>query len=62
VTGEQGRDAVAVAEQILGRIRAHAWDDQSSGPIGPLAAPPLAAFPSVSVPDLPSSLPPVESG
>ena len=27
VTGEAGRDAVAVAEQILDRIDAHAWDD-----------------------------------
>jgi predicted dehydrogenase len=41
VTGEQGRDAVAVAEAILSCIRRHAWDGQPAGPIGPLAAPAL---------------------
>jgi predicted dehydrogenase len=39
VSGEQGRDAVAVAEQILGRIHAHAWDDDLAGPVGPMATP-----------------------
>ncbi|HUT12209.1 MAG TPA: Gfo/Idh/MocA family oxidoreductase [Thermoguttaceae bacterium] len=37
VTGEAGRDALAVAEQILARIHTHAWDDLSEGPVGPLA-------------------------
>lgn len=39
VTGEAGREAVALAEQILGRIHAHAWDDRPDGPVGPLLAP-----------------------
>lgn len=39
VTGEAGRDALAVAEQILARIHTHAWDDTADGPVGPLAAP-----------------------
>jgi predicted dehydrogenase len=39
VPGEQGRDAVAVAEQILARIHAHAWDNRADGPTGPLAVP-----------------------
>ncbi|MHC4177202.1 MAG: Gfo/Idh/MocA family protein [Planctomycetota bacterium] len=39
VPGEAGRDAVAVAEQILGRIHAHAWDDTPEGPVGPLLTP-----------------------
>jgi predicted dehydrogenase len=39
VSGEQGRDAIAVAEQILEKIAAHAWDGTSAGRVGPLAAP-----------------------
>jgi predicted dehydrogenase len=39
VPGEAGRNAVAVAEQILGRIHTHAWDDTPDGPVGPLLAP-----------------------
>jgi predicted dehydrogenase len=39
VTGEAGRDAVALAEEILARIHTHAWDDRPDGPVGPLAAP-----------------------
>ena len=46
VTGEQGRRAVAVAEQILDRIHAHAWDDRADGPIGPLAAPRPSIIPA----------------
>jgi predicted dehydrogenase len=34
VTGQAGRDAVAVAEQILDRITSHAWDATLDGPIG----------------------------
>jgi predicted dehydrogenase len=37
VTGEAGRDALAVAEQILAGIRAHAWNGTADGPVGPLA-------------------------
>ncbi|MEX2119132.1 MAG: Gfo/Idh/MocA family oxidoreductase [Pirellulales bacterium] len=39
VTGEQGRDAIDVAEQILSKIAAHAWDGRPEGPVGPLAGP-----------------------
>lgn len=39
VSGEQGRDAVAVAEQILSRIDAHAWDGVAGGRMGPMAVP-----------------------
>jgi predicted dehydrogenase len=54
VAGEDGREAVALAQQILEKIRAHAGDDTAEGPIGPraetrvprpwffLAPPPLA--------------------
>lgn len=37
VTGEAGRDAVALAERILEKIQAHAWDDQAGGPVSPMA-------------------------
>jgi predicted dehydrogenase len=39
VGGEAGRDALAVAEQILARIDAHCWDASIDGPAGPLALP-----------------------
>jgi len=37
VTGENGRDAIDVAEQILAKIGSHAWDATAQGPIGPMA-------------------------
>jgi predicted dehydrogenase len=44
VSGADGRDAVAVAEAILERIRTHAWDGAGSHRTGPGApAAPLAA-------------------
>ncbi len=39
VTGEQGRDVLAVAEQILSEIDSHSWNGKASGPSGPLAMP-----------------------
>jgi predicted dehydrogenase len=39
VNGEAGRDALAVAEQILARIDAHCWDASLDGPAGPMALP-----------------------
>jgi predicted dehydrogenase len=39
VTGEAGRDAVSLAEEILDRIHEHAWDATQDGPAGPLALP-----------------------
>jgi predicted dehydrogenase len=46
VPGEAGRDAVAVAEQILGRIHTHAWDDTPEGPVGPLLTPRSRVIPA----------------
>jgi predicted dehydrogenase len=39
VTGEAGRDAVSLAEEILDRIHDHAWDASQDGPAGPLGLP-----------------------
>jgi predicted dehydrogenase len=39
VPGEAGRDAVALAEQVLERIGNHAWDERADGPVGPLLTP-----------------------
>ena len=39
VTGEDGRDALAVAERILESLRAHRWNGSAEGPTGPLAMP-----------------------
>jgi predicted dehydrogenase len=39
VSGEAGRDALAVAERIIARIHAHRWDSSLDGPAGPLAIP-----------------------
>ena len=44
VTGEQGRDAVAVAERILAAIAAHPWDGTADGPLGPLVQPAAAVI------------------
>lgn len=35
VTGEQGLEAVEVAERILSQVRTHAWNGTKQGPIGP---------------------------
>ncbi len=35
VTGEDGRDALAMAEQILASLRNHAWTNDPAGPRGP---------------------------
>ena len=41
VSGEAGRDVVALADRILDEIAQHRWSGRADGPIGPLAAPPL---------------------
>jgi len=46
VSGEAGRDALAVAEQILARIHTHAWEDAPEGPVGPLAVPRRQVIPA----------------
>lgn len=44
VTGQQGREAVAVADAILQAIRVHRWQGREMGPIGPLAMPAAAGL------------------
>jgi hypothetical protein len=39
VTGQQGRNVLAVAEQILDCIQRHRWDGESGNRKGPLAIP-----------------------
>lgn len=39
VNGSVGRDAVALAEQVINSLRAHAWTGAPSGPIGPSQVP-----------------------
>lgn len=39
VSGEAGRDAVAVAERVLAAIAAHSWDGAGGNRVGPLAEP-----------------------
>jgi predicted dehydrogenase len=46
VNGEAGRDALALAERILSRIRGHCWDASIDGPVGPLAMPGRHIIPS----------------
>lgn len=38
VPGEQGRDALAVAESIVESIRTHRWNGLAAGPVGPHAS------------------------
>ena len=39
VTGQHGRDAVAVAEAVLDSLRGHAWDGRATGPGRSLGSP-----------------------
>ncbi|HYH69602.1 MAG TPA: Gfo/Idh/MocA family oxidoreductase [Urbifossiella sp.] len=39
VTGEDGRDALELAERVLGALRCHAWNGSPDGPVGPGAFP-----------------------
>ncbi len=43
VSGQDGREAVAVADAVLQAIRVHRWQGRELGPVGPLAAPAAAA-------------------
>ena len=45
VTGEAGRDAVDLAEQILAKIGGHQWDGIAAGPTGPHGLPPTQIIP-----------------
>jgi len=45
VTGEAGRDALALASRILQSIACHQWDGHASGAVGPLHLPePISQF------------------
>jgi len=57
VSGADGRDALAVAEQILARIHNHAWDDDADGPVGPLAVPRPRVIPAPHFALAPAELP-----
>ncbi len=46
VTGEHGRDALALAERILNKIHAHAWDEKPDGLVGPMAVPRPSVIPA----------------
>ena len=46
VSGEQGREALAVAEQILSAVEQHAWDGQPQGRRGPHFLPAPTAVPA----------------
>ncbi len=46
VTGEHGRDAIAVAERILSQMATHAWDGDAEGPVGPQVLPMTPTIPS----------------
>ena len=46
VSGEQGRDAVALAEEILLEIDRHVWDATTDGPVGPQFRPRLRTIPA----------------
>ena len=39
VTGEDGRDALELAERILVALKEHQWDGETSGRVGPDAVP-----------------------
>ncbi|MGD9646075.1 MAG: Gfo/Idh/MocA family protein [Pirellulales bacterium] len=45
VSGEQGRAALAVAEQVLEAIAAHQWDGRADGRVGPFGQPPVHVIP-----------------
>jgi predicted dehydrogenase len=40
VTGEDGRNAIALAERILAKINTHQWEGHADGPVGPTQIPP----------------------
>jgi predicted dehydrogenase len=39
VSGDDGRDALALASRVLESIRTHAWEARDDGPVGPLHLP-----------------------
>jgi predicted dehydrogenase len=57
VTGQDGRDAMAVAEAILDSMRVHPWQGRGTGPIGPLAMPEVPILRGPHWPSVPHSNP-----
>lgn len=57
VPGEDGREAVALAERILRKIQSHAWDERADGPVGPFAIPRPAVIPAPHFAAIPPQLP-----
>jgi len=57
VTGQHGRNAVALAEQILTQIHSHAWDGTSRQLVGPLALPRPSVIPGPHWHRLPAEAP-----
>ena len=39
VTGEDGRDALALADRILASVQHHPWTGEVDGPVGPREMP-----------------------
>jgi predicted dehydrogenase len=56
VTGEHGRDAIAVAERVLDKIATHSWDGTPNGRVGPLAMPQADVIPTPHF-QVPASIP-----
>ncbi len=50
VSGADGRDAVAIAEQVLQCVEEHRWDGDAAGRHGPFVTPAMPVQPSESVP------------
>lgn len=46
VSGEQAREVLGVAEQVLGSIHSHAWNGQTKGPVGPRGEPAPSIIPA----------------
>ncbi len=44
VTGRDGRDALELAERVLTALRAHQWEGDEEGPLGPSALPTPAGY------------------
>jgi predicted dehydrogenase len=51
ISGEEGRDAVALAARILEQIRTHQWEGIPDGPVGPRQVPPPLGPLFVPAPD-----------
>jgi predicted dehydrogenase len=57
VSGQQGRDVVRLAEQILATIDVHSWDRRTGGLVGPLAVPRPSAVPAPHFERTPAEFP-----